>query len=220
MPRKRLDTGRFIAGLKKLRQTSQAPVVTLIANRGGSPFEILVSTVLSLRTKDEVTSGASARLFKKAKTPKRMLALSEKQIADLIYPVGFYPTKAKQLRQISRILMEKYGGRVPDDLGELLALPGVGRKTANLVLIEAFGQDAICVDTHVHRISNRVGMVITKTVEETENALKKRLPQSQWKTYNELLVSFGQTICGPVSPFCSHCPFDSVCPKKNVNRSR
>ncbi len=207
----------FITALKKLKQT---PVITLIANRGADPFNILISTVLSLRTKDEVTYKASERLLKKAGTPEAMLTLPEKTIKKLIYPVGFYHTKAKRLKEISRILIDQYGGRVPDNLQDLLALPGVGRKTANLVLIEGFGKPAICVDTHVQRVSNRTNIVCTKTPEQTEFALQKILPKPYWKTYNKLLVSFGQTICVSVSPFCSRCPVQDQCPAIGVTRSR
>jgi endonuclease-3 len=210
----------FIRALEKHYHSSQAPVVTLIADRGASPFEILVSTLLSLRTKDAVTTLATARLLEKARTPEQMLALSEKQIEKLIYPVGFYPTKAKRLKQICSMLMTQFNGIVPDDLDELLTLPGVGRKTANLILIEGFGHDAICVDTHVHRISNRIGLVGTKTPDQTEAALKEALPKKYWKRYNSLLVCFGQTICVPVSPFCNKCPVKKNCPKNGVTKSR
>ncbi|OQX63670.1 MAG: endonuclease III [Desulfococcus sp. 4484_241] len=220
MKRKTVDIERFIAAMKSARKKSQAPVVTLIANRGATPFEILVSTILSLRTKDEVTGRAAQKLLARANTPEQIMELTEKQIEKLIYPVGFYHTKAKRLRQICRILTEQYGGQVPDDLEALLELPGVGRKTANLVLIEGFGKDAVCVDTHVHRISNRTGIVDTKTPEQTEFALRKKLPKSHWKQYNELLVSFGQTVCTPLSPFCSRCPVEAECPKNGVIRSR
>ena len=210
----------FIRALEKHYHSSQAPVVTLIADRGASPFEILVSTLLSLRTKDAVTTLATARLLEKARTPDKMLALSEKQIEKLIYPVGFYPTKARRLKQICSILMNQFNGIVPDSLDELLTLPGVGRKTANLILIEGFGHDAICVDTHVHRISNRIGLVGTKTPDQTETALKEALPRKYWKRYNSLLVCFGQTICVPVSPFCSKCPVKRSCPQNGVTKSR
>ncbi len=210
----------FIRALEKHYHSSQAPVVTLIADRGASPFEILVSTLLSLRTKDAVTTLATARLLEKARTPEQMLALSEKQIEKQIYPVGFYPTKAKRLKQICSMLMTQFNGIVPDSLDELLTLPGVGRKTANLILIEGFGHDAICVDTHVHRISNRIGLVDTKTPDQTEAALKEALPKKYWRRYNSLLVCFGQTICVPVSPFCSKCPVKRRCPKNAVTKSR
>jgi len=196
------------------------PIVTLISNRGGTPFEILVSTLLSLRTKDEVTSAAADRLLAVARTPQEIWNLKEENIKALIYPVGFYPTKAKRLRQISRIILDQYHGRVPDTLEELLSLPGVGRKTANLVLIEGFQQDAICVDTHVHRISNRIGMVQTTSPDKTEFALRDSLPKKYWIRYNEMLVAFGQAICRPVSPFCSRCPVQTMCPRIGVDRSR
>ncbi len=211
---------RFVSILEKEQDTWQAPVVTLVAKRGASPYEILVSTLLSLRTKDEVTAVAAERLLQRARTPREMLALDEAEIESLIRPVGFAPTKAKRLRQVSRILVDRYGGRVPDDLEALLALPGVGRKTANLVLSEVFGQDAICVDTHVHRISNRIGLVDTRTPEATEKALREVLPRSLWQRYNPLLVAFGQVICRPVSPFCSTCPVRALCPRLGVGTSR
>lgn len=209
-----------MATLQRHYSTWRAPVITLVAQRGASPFEVLVSTVLSLRTKDEVTAEASKRLLGQARTPEAILALSREQIAELIYPVGFYPTKARQLRRISRILIDQYRGRVPDRLEDLLALPGVGRKTANLVLAEAFKKEAICVDTHVHRISNRIGYVSTKTPEQTEFALRDHLPRKHWIRYNELLVAFGQVLCRPISPWCSKCPVSTMCPKIGVARSR
>lgn len=215
-----LDIDVFIATLERNYEDWNAPIVTFIANRGGTPFEILVSTILSLRTKDQVTAQAAERLFKVARTPRQILNLDEKRLQTLIYPVGFYPTKAKRLLEISNILIERYNGEVPDELEALLKLPGVGRKTANLVLIEGFHKAAICVDTHVHRISNRIGYVKTRNPEETEFALRKKLPQKHWKIYNELLVAFGQVICKPVSPLCSQCPVSDMCPKIDVNRFR
>ena len=195
-------------------------MVTLVASHGGGPFEVLVATILSLRTKDEVTAKAAKRILSKADTPARMLALDEKTIEKLIYPVGFYPTKAKQLRRISRILIEQYFSRVPDTIEALLELPGVGRKTANLVLVEGFGQEAICVDTHVHRISNRIGYVNTRTPEQTEFALREKLPRKYWVQYNELLVAFGQVLCRPISPWCSRCPVAHICPRVAVKKTR
>jgi endonuclease III len=218
--RKKLDIDRFVGVLTAACAQWRAPVVTFIANRGGTPFEVLVSTLLSLRTKDEVTSRAAARLFARARTPEQVLALGEQEVARLIYPVGFYPTKARRLIEISRILLDDHHGRVPDTLQGLLALPGVGRKTANLVLVEGYGQEAICVDTHVHRISNRIGYVRTRTPEQTEMALRRKLPRRHWVRYNELLVAFGQVICRPVSPFCSRCPASDMCPRVGVSRSR
>jgi endonuclease III len=217
---KKLEIDRFVATLMTAYAQWQAPVITFIANRGATPFEILVSTILSLRTKDEVTSQAAARLFARARTPRQMLDLGEQQVARLIYPVGFYPTKAERLVRISRILLDEHQAEVPDTMQGLLALPGVGRKTANLVLVEGFGQAAICVDTHVHRISNRIGYVCTRTPEQTEMALRRKLPRKHWIRYNELLVAFGQVICRPLSPFCSRCPVSEMCPQTGVVRFR
>jgi endonuclease-3 len=221
MPRRRkLDIDRFVAALTQANAQRRAPVITFIANRGATPFEILVSTLLSLRTKDEVTAVAAARLFAEARTPQGLVALGEKEVARLIYPVGFYPTKAGRLIEISRILLAEYQGMVPDRMEALLNLPGVGRKTANLVLLEGFDRPAMCVDTHVHRISNRIGYVHTRTPEQTEMALRRKLPRRHWRRYNELLVAFGQTVCKPVSPFCSRCPVSEMCPRAGVLRSR
>jgi len=217
---RRFDIDQFVAALTAAYAQWQAPIITFIANRGATPFEILVSTILSLRTKDEVTSAAAARLFEKARTPEQLLALGEKETARLIYPVGFYPTKAKRLMEISRIILDDHDGRLPDTMEGLLSLPGVGRKTANLVLVEGFRQDAICVDTHVHRISNRIGYVRTKTPEQTEMALRHQLPRKHWIKYNELLVAFGQVVCRPVSPHCSKCPVTQMCPRIGVTTSR
>jgi endonuclease III len=214
------DIARFIRSLKHFCKQLDAPIITFIANRGATPFEILVSTLLSLRTKDEVTAVAASKLLKLANTPADILKLGEERIKELIYPVGFYPTKAKRLIQISTLVIEKYGGLVPDMIDELLKLPGVGRKTANLVLTEGFKKQAICVDTHVHRISNRIGYVRTRTPEQTEFALREKLPGKYWIKYNEFLVAFGQTICRPVSPFCTKCPVESMCVKVGVTRSR
>lgn len=214
------DIETFVARLKKSYENWDAPVITLIAGRGGTPYEILISTLLSLRTKDEVTAEAYDRLSEYAKTPEEMLKLGREKISDLIYPVGFYPTKSSRIIEISEIIMGKYGGEVPDDLDELLTLPGVGRKTANLVLIEGFGKDAICVDTHVHRISNRIGYIRTKNPDQTEFALRRKLPRKHWIQYNEILVAFGQLICRPISPFCSKCPVSDICRKIGVDKSR
>ncbi len=183
----------------------QAPVVTLIAVHTNDPYRVLVSTVISLRTKDQVTALASERLFAKAENAHQLAKLSESEISELIYPAGFYSRKAEQLKKIGSILAVDYQGKVPSDLNSLLALPGVGRKTANLVLSLAYNQAAICVDTHVHRISNRWGMVTTKDPEETEFALMKKVPQDMWREINDLMVAFGQTICRPIGPKCSLC---------------
>ena len=221
MTKKRaFDIDRFVAAIEANYRQWDPPIITFIANRGATPFEVLVSTLLSLRTKDEVTGEAARRLLDVARTPEAMMALSPKEIENLIYPVGFYPTKAKRLLSISRILLDRYGGKVPDTLEALTALPGVGRKTANLVLVEGFKIPAICVDTHVHRISNRIGYVKTKTPDKTELALRKKLPKQHWVRYNELLVAFGQTLCRPISPFCSRCPVSDMCAQIGVERHR
>jgi endonuclease-3 len=220
MPDQAFRIDRFMATLAQHYPRWSVPSVTLVARGTQSPFAVLASTILSLRTKDEVTFPAARRLLDQADTPAQMLALPEKKIAELIYPVGFYLTKAKRLHQISRILVDRYGGQVPADLDALLELPGVGRKTANLVLIEGFGLPAMCVDTHVHRISNRIGYVATRTPEQTETALRAKLPQRHWKRYNEMLVAFGQALCKPISPWCSRCPVAQMCPRKAVGKSR
>jgi endonuclease-3 len=217
---KPFDIDRFVAAIEANYRQWDPPIITFIANRGATPYEVLVSTLLSLRTKDEVTGAAAARLLEVARTPQAMLELAPREIEQLIYPVGFYPTKARRLLSISRILLERYDGKVPDTLEELTALPGVGRKTANLVLVEGFKVPAICVDTHVHRISNRIGYVKTKNPDQTELALRKKLPRRHWVRYNELLVAFGQVLCRPISPFCSRCPVTGMCPKIGVDRHR
>ncbi len=211
---------KIVETLKKELKKFGDPVVTKVAKEKRSPYRVLISTLLSLRTKDETTLKASERLFKEADTPEKMIKLSEEEIEKLIYPVGFYHRKAKQIIQISKILLDKYNGKVPDKLEELLSLPGVGRKTANLVLNEGFGKLGICVDTHVHRISNRLGLVKTKNPTETEFALMKILPKKYWIIFNTLLVTLGQNICTPVSPKCSVCPINKYCKKVGVEKHR
>lgn len=216
-----MDIFNFEYVTKILEQSyycNPSPSVTLIANTKKDPFHILISTIISLRTKDKVTLEASKRLFEKVKNFNDILNLSEKEIENLIYPAGFYKTKAKRLKEIAKIIVETYNGIIPDNIEELLRLPGVGRKTANLVLILGYNKDSICVDTHVHRISNRFGWVKTKTPEETEFALKKLLPVDLWKKINDYLVSYGQTICKPIKPLCSKCNLNNICPKINVKR--
>lgn len=197
-----------------------APLIDGMGANSATPFHILIATILSLRTKDTLTAVVSPRLFAAADTPAAMLALSEEQIAELIYPVGFYRTKARSIREICAILLERYGGAVPADLEALLALPGVGRKTANLVLTMGFELPGICVDTHVHRICNRWGYLETKTPEETEFALRAKLPPQYWIAINGLLVTLGQNICHPTSPKCSQCPVAAYCARIGVTRSR
>jgi endonuclease III len=185
-----------------------------------SPFRVLIATILSLRTKDTLTAVVAPRLFAAADTPAAMLALGEEQIAGLIYPVGFYRTKARAIRETCALLLDRYGGRVPDDLDQLLALPGVGRKTANLVLTAGYDLPGICVDTHVHRICNRWGYVETRTPDATELVLRAKLPPEYWKEINMLLVTLGQNICHPTSPRCSVCPVAHWCRRIGVTRSR
>lgn len=196
------------------------PIVSALADDRADPFLLLVSTLLSLRTKDEVTAAASERLFRLAVTPAKMLSLPEETIARTVFPVGFYRTKARTIHSVCRDLIDRFGGRVPDTMEELLSLKGVGRKTANLVLSLGYGKDGICVDTHVHRISNRLGYVKTKTPGETERALRAKLPVSWWSRYNTLMVAFGRAVCRPVSPLCSQCPVRGFCDRVGVSRSR
>lgn len=212
--------GRVLGILKREAPKWNAPVVTLINTHERDPFRTLTSCILSLRTKDEVTAVASRRMFAIAGTPERMAEIDEAELARAIYPVGFYRTKAKQLIGIARQILERFGGKVPGDIDALLTLPGVGRKTANLVVGQAFAKPAICVDTHVHRITNRLGYVRTKTPEQTELALRAKLPARHWLEINDLLVAFGQTLCHPTSPRCSTCPVARYCPRIGVVRSR
>lgn len=187
---------------------------------GPDPFRILIGCVISLRTKDEVTYPATERLFRRARTPDQMRRLRTASIAKLIYPTGFYRRKAEQIREISKILDEHHGGSVPDEMDALLELPGVGRKTANLVITLGFAKPGICVDIHVHRISNRLGWVRTDHPDRTEQALRQVLPRRHWIPINETLVRHGQQICKPTSPICSQCAVETDCPKKGVTRRR
>jgi endonuclease-3 len=186
-----------------------------------TPFTTLISCILSLRTKDEVTEQASLRLLRNYNTPEKILSLSEKEIQELIFPVGFYKTKSKRIKDISKTLIEKYGGEVPLEFNELLKLKGVGRKTANIVMVYGHKkQGFIPIDTHCNRIPNRLGWIRTKTPEQTEIALKEVLPEKYWDDFNHLFVKFGQTICLPISPFCSKCPINKFCKKISVIKSR
>lgn len=212
--------GRLLRILRKAAPGWNAPVLTLMAAEKRDPFLTLIGCILSLRTKDETTAVAAPRLFARGGTPAAMLTIAPEEIARLIYPVGFYRTKARVIRDICRDLIDKFGGKVPDEIDQLLTLKGVGRKTANLVVTEAFGKPGICVDTHVHRISNRWGLVETKTPEKTEVALRDVLPRRYWVEYNSILVAFGQTLCQPISPWCSRCSVAHLCPRIGVARSR
>jgi endonuclease-3 len=187
------------------------PWVTHDARTKHDPFRVLISTMLSLRTKDDVTAAASLRLFALASTTREMLRLPQAKIAKTIFPVGFYNVKARHIRDVCRILLERYEGKVPDCIEELLTLPGVGRKTANLVVTLGYGKPGICVDTHVHRITNRWGYVRTRTPEQTEQALRERLPRRYWIRFNSLLVAYGQNICTPLRPKCPRCSLVPHC---------
>ena len=223
---KQTDWNGIVSALKKWRNSLQKtgkenPSVTTVAERyKNDPWAVLVSTILSLRTKDEVTLKCSQALLAKAHSPQQLYALQETAIARLAYPAGFYRTKAANLKKIAAILLDQYNGKVPADLDTLLSFPGVGRKTANLVLIEAFNMDGICVDVHVHRISNRTGWLTSKNPEETEMILRQILPKKHWKVINPLLVLYGQNVCRPVSPFCSRCVIAEHCKRLEVGKSR
>ena len=191
-----------------------------IAEESHDPFRVLISCILSQQTKDQVTEAASERLYRLADRPDTILALSERRIARAIYPVSFYRTKARTIREVCRVLLTRFAGQVPDRLEALLSLNGVGRKTANLVVTVGYRKPGICVDTHVHRISNRWGYVTTTTPEQTEMALRRKLPKRHWISYNDLLVPFGQHLCRPISPFCSRCPVERWCAKIGVTIHR
>jgi len=211
---------RVITRLKGKAPEWNPTALATVSERTRDPFRVLIACLLSLRTKDETTGPASDRLFALADSPPTMLKLTRRQIETAIFPVGFYRTKARVILGVCRDLLTRFGGRVPDDLDRLLALKGVGRKTANLVVTMGFGKPGICVDTHVHRISNRLGYVRTKTPEQTELALRAKLPRRHWIELNDLLVAFGQNVCLPVSPKCSICPVRRACHRVGVTRSR
>jgi len=214
------EISRLIAILKRKMPEWDPTALARVAESERDPFQILIACILSLRTKDETTGPAAERLFALANTPESMLRLAPRVIERAIFPVGFYRTKAKVVLGICRDLGARFGGNVPDELDTLLALKGVGRKTANLVVTMGFGKPGICVDTHVHRISNRIGYVKTKTPAQTELALRAKLPRRHWIELNDLLVSFGQNICKPTSPLCTRCPIERFCAKVGVTRSR
>ncbi len=214
-----VDFDKIVRTLERVYK-DDVPSVTKVARRKRDPFLVLVGCILSLRTKDEVTDLAVERLTKKARTPQEILSLSVQELASTIYPVGFYRTKAKTIQDISRTILEKYNGKVPHTMDELLSFKGVGRKTANIVVTEGFNKAGIAVDTHVHRISNRLGIVSTRNPNQTEDALRKVLPRRYWKHYNMLLVTHGKRTCTPLSPFCSRCAIYAFCKRVGVTRSR
>lgn len=206
--------------LKKEVRSLRLPWIDQMTSTDRDPFKVLISCILSLRTQDKVTAGASQRLFQLGQTPQKLSKLSPGKIEKAIYPVGFYRVKARRITKISREIAEKYAAKVPDTIEELLRLEGVGRKTANLVVTSGYGKDGICVDTHVHRITNRWSLVKTKTPHQTEFALRELLPVRYWKELNGHLVAFGQGICKPISPLCSRCKINLFCAKTGVTHHR
>ena len=213
-----LPIPQVMRALSRAIESHELPAVEKIArNRQRHAFHVLIGTLLSARTQDATTHAASERLFAAAGTPAAMAALSTRRIERLIYPVSFYRNKARHVRETARLIVERFGGRVPGTMDDLLALPGVGRKTANLVLILAFGsRDNICVDTHVHRISNRLGWVRTRTPEETEQALYRVADRRWWADINLYLVTWGQHVCRPIRPRCAACAISRWCPRVGV----
>ncbi len=197
------------------------PIVTEISDLTKSPFKVLISCLLSLRTKDQVTALASKRLFEETDSPEKLIKLDVKEIEKLIYPVGFYKRKARNLKEICKVLIEKYNSKVPDTEEELLKLKGVGRKTMGIVMCYAYGKNShIPVDSHVHEVSNRLGWVKTKKPEETEMELVKIIDKKHWHDLNDLFVKYGQNVCVPVSPYCSKCVVNKYCKRINVKYSR
>ena len=205
------DVPKVLSIMEEQYPSWHAPIVKLIAKKRKDPFSALVCALLSTRTRDETTAQVCERFLKRVNSPEDLLEISDKELENLIYPVGFYRNKAKHLKKLAYQIIEEFGGKVPDSLEGLLKLKGVGRKVANIVLSEGFGKPAIAVDVHVHRISNRWGLVKTKRPEETEVALMQLLPVEYWKDFNRLLVAFGQTICKPVKPRCNDCTIREWC---------
>ena len=214
------NIGTIISLIEEDIKKKELPIVTKLAEENRDPFKILISTLLSLRTKDEVTAIATQRLFALAKTPAEMQKFKEEEIQKAIYPVGFYRNKAETILNVCRTLINRFDSRVPENIEELLSIRGVGRKTANLVVALGYNGPGLCVDTHVHRISNRLGYVHTKTPEETEFALREKLPAEYWIKYNTLMVSFGRNTCRPVSPLCSLCSVSKYCKRVGVTKIR
>lgn len=215
---RRVPIGRYVARIRELAGPEYQGMVERVGQQ--DPFLVLVSTILSLRTKDELTEVKSRELWRHARSPRGMIDLGSSRISKIIYPVGFYRRKAEQIVEISRRIIDDHDGRVPDDIDTLVTFPGVGRKTANLVVTAGYGKPGICVDTHVHRIMNRWGYVETSHPDKTEIALRAKLPRKYWIEINYLLVFFGKTVCQPVSPRCSTCPLAKPCPAIGVTRRR
>ncbi len=218
-----MDSETIVVALERLQAvmpTWETPLVDAMGSAGESPYRILIATLLSLRTRDTVTAVVAPKLFAVADTPEKMLALPIEELREIIRPITYYNNKADTIREVSRLILEKYNGKVPDDLDELLTMPGVGRKTANLVITAGYDKLGICVDIHVHRITNRFGYVQTPDPDKTEMALRAILPIPYWKRINGLLVSLGQNICHSTSPKCSICPVNDLCERVGVTRSR
>lgn len=214
------DINKVISLLKKEVKKYPTPSVTVIGDDYKTAFHVLISCIISLRTKDAVTMEASRRLFKKASTPESISRLSAKTIEKLIYPAGFYKNKAVQIKDIAKSIATTYKGKTPDTIDELLKFKGVGRKTANLTVTLGYNKPGICVDIHVHRIFNRIGYVETKKPDDTEVVLREILPKKHWIPINDILVTYGQNVCKPVSPFCSECKISDYCKKVDVEKSR
>ncbi|PIQ96372.1 MAG: endonuclease III [Nitrospinae bacterium CG11_big_fil_rev_8_21_14_0_20_56_8] len=210
---------RVLKIVEQANRKWSTPALDKVARRK-NPFHVLVGCILSLRTRDAVTLPASRRLLRRAGTPAKLVALTEEEIQKAVYPVAFYRNKARNLRELCRELLDRHAGRVPDSIEELVQLKGVGRKTANLTVILGYGKPGICVDVHVHRICNRWGFVNTRSPDETETALRDKLPRRHWNRFNGLLVTFGQNLCKPVSPWCSRCPVEAHCERNGVKRAR
>jgi endonuclease III len=214
------DIHQIVPILRQEVKKWKTPAVTIVADDSSNPFYVLVSCLLSLRTKDETTAVAFRRLNEKVREPQDILDIPVDEIAQIIYPVGFYNQKAKQLHAIAQALIEEFDGKTPDTIEELLTLKGVGRKTANLVVTRGHNKPGICVDTHVHRISNRWGYIKTKTPDQSEFALREKLPPQYWIEINDLMVAFGQNLCAPISPKCSQCKLTGFCEKNGVEKHR
>lgn len=206
--------------LGEIVPTLQVPLIELVHARTNDVFKVLISTILTARTKDELTAKLLPKIFKRVGTISQLKKISQKDLEEVLYPIGFYKTKAKHLRQLPAVLESEFGGVIPDTVEELVKLPGVGRKTANLVVSVAFNKPAICVDVHVHRIVNRLGLIRSKDPYDTEMQLRKKLAVKYWQKTNQYFVAYGQSICTPVSPFCSTCKIKKYCKQVGVKKNR
>jgi len=213
---KTIDIQEVFKILKKELKDYTIPLAEQIQYKTKNPFFVLIGTILSSRTKDDVTAKVCNKLFLKVKNINDLEKIDIKKLEKLLYPVGFYKTKAKHLKELPKVIKEKFDGEIPSEIDELVQLPGVGRKTANLVTSVAFNKPGICVDVHVHRIMNRIGYVKTNTPLETEMELRKKLPKELWKETNYYFVILGQNICKPIKPSCERCPLNNICPRNNV----